>query len=82
MERRLLKAIMMPAMIATWIFGFVLVMQGGWLRAGWLHAKLALVLAMTGMHGAIEPLGGDFAADRNRASPEILSVLSMRYRPF
>ena len=34
MERRLLKAIMTPAMIATWILGILLVLQGGWLAAG------------------------------------------------
>ena len=41
MERRLLKAIINPAMIATWILGLILVWQGGWLASGWLHAKLA-----------------------------------------
>ena len=41
MERRLLKAIMTPAMIATWLFGLSLMFTGGWMAAGWLHAKLA-----------------------------------------
>lgn len=52
MERRLLKGIMTPAMLATWAFGItLLVMQPGWLSDGWLHIKLLLVLAMTGLHG-------------------------------
>ena len=41
MERRLLKAIMTPAMIVTWILGLILVWQGGWITSGWLHAKFA-----------------------------------------
>ena len=41
MERRLLKAIINPAMIVTWVLGPVLVWQGGWIASGWLHAKLA-----------------------------------------
>ncbi len=44
MERRLLKAIINPAMIATWVLGLWLAWQGGWFSAPWLHAKLALVI--------------------------------------
>ena len=39
MERRLLRGIMNPAMIATWVFGLYLVIRDWW-RQGWLHAKL------------------------------------------
>ena len=35
MERRLLKAIMTPAMIVTWLFGLYLIYEGGWLTSGW-----------------------------------------------
>ena len=35
MERRLLKAIMNPAMIVTWLAGLWLVWQGGWFKSGW-----------------------------------------------
>ncbi|MGI6246178.1 MAG: protoporphyrinogen oxidase HemJ [Pseudochelatococcus sp.] len=51
MERRLYKAIMTPAMIATWIFGLVIAYQGGWFVSGWLHAKLLLVVILSGLHG-------------------------------
>lgn len=52
MERRLLKGIMTPAMLATFVFAIVLlVMQPAWLNDGWLWGKLALVLGMTGLHG-------------------------------
>jgi putative membrane protein len=65
MERRLLKAIIAPAMIAAWILGLILVWQGGWITSGWLHAKLVLVLAMSALHGMLVRYAKDFAADRN-----------------
>ncbi|WP_206931616.1 protoporphyrinogen oxidase HemJ [Roseococcus thiosulfatophilus] len=52
MERLLLRAIMNPAMIATWLFGVILVLTPGavsWTE-GWWHLKLASVLAMTWFH--------------------------------
>src|SRR3954451_13361752 len=48
MERRLLKAIINPAMILTWLLGLYLAWSGHWFSAHWLHAKLLLVLAMSG----------------------------------
>ena len=52
MERRLLKGIATPAMIAAYVFGItLLIMQPAWVNDGWLWAKLALVLGMSGMHG-------------------------------
>lgn len=65
MEKRLYKAIMVPAMTATWIFGLVLVwLLGAWTE-GWFHAKFLLVLIMSGYHGACSRWMKDFAADRN-----------------
>ena len=49
MERKLLKQIMTPAMIATWVFGIWLVTLG--ISGGWFVAKFVLVLLMTGYHG-------------------------------
>jgi protoporphyrinogen IX oxidase len=65
MERRLLKAIINPAMGATWILGLVLIWQGGWITSGWLHAKILLVLIMSGVHGVLSRFVRDFAEDRN-----------------
>ena len=65
MERRLLKAIINPAMIVTWVLGLVLAWQGGWWKAGWLHAKILLVLILSGVHGFLSRTVKDFAADRN-----------------
>jgi putative membrane protein len=53
MEKRLMRIIMTPAMVATFIFGGLLVMVPGMIEppAGWLHAKLTLVLILAGFHG-------------------------------
>ena len=76
MERRLLRAIINPAMIATWVFGLWLVWQGGLLRASWLHAKLVLVIAMSGVHGMLSRYRRDFAADQNRHSEKFYRILN------
>ena len=69
MERRLLRAIMNPAMIASWIFGLAAAQTGGLWGDGWLHVKLVFVLALTGIHMAMAKWRREFAADRN-ARPE------------
>jgi protoporphyrinogen IX oxidase len=65
MERRLLRGIMNPSMIGVWVVGFWMAINGGWMVAGWLHAKLALVLAMSAVHGMFSKWRKDFEADRN-----------------
>lgn len=68
MERRLLKAIMNPAMIASWLFGLLIIAALGldWLAgSAWLHAKLALVVAMTVFHMACARWRRAFAEDAN-----------------
>ena len=65
MERRLLKAIMTPAMIASWVFGLWVAYVGGVFSDGWFHAKLALVLIMSGYHGYLARCVRMFAHDQN-----------------
>ena len=65
MERRLLRGIMNPSMIVVWIMGLWMAVSGGWMMAGWLHAKLALVLVMSAVHGVYSKWRKDFEADRN-----------------
>lgn len=65
MERRLLKGIMTPAMIASWVFGLSLAWILGW-AGGWLHMKIALVLVLTGFHIFLARQVGTFAADQNK----------------
>lgn len=67
MERRLLKQIINPAMIATWVLGATLALTPGvvdW-SAGWWHTKLAAVVAMSGFHGTLSRWRRDFLDDRN-----------------
>ena len=72
MERRLLKAIINPAMIATWLLGLWLVWSGGFYWAPWFHAKLVLVLIMSAIHGLYTRYVREFAEDRNTRYTKIL----------
>jgi putative membrane protein len=65
MERRLLRGIINPAMVVTWAFGLWLAWKGGWFSAGWLHAKLALVVLMSAVHGYMAGAVRKFSEDRN-----------------
>lgn len=65
MERRLLLAIINPAMVVTWVFGLWLAWKGFNFSGGWLHAKIALVLLMSGVHGYLSASVRRFAEDRN-----------------
>ncbi|MDA5192381.1 protoporphyrinogen oxidase HemJ [Govanella unica] len=70
MERRLLRFIINPAMIVTFLFGGLLLAMPNLFNwsDGWLHAKLFAVLLLTGFHGALSRWRKDFAADKNRKS--------------
>src|SRR5215212_9083482 len=65
MERRLLNAIINPAMIAAWLLGLTLIWLMGmeaFRAAGWLHAKIVLVLLMSALHGFFVRCVREFAA--------------------
>jgi putative membrane protein len=64
MERRLLRAIMNPAMVAAWTFGGLMLTVQDW-SGWWLKAKVALILALTWHHHLQALWRKDFAADRN-----------------
>ncbi len=69
MERRLLKQIISPAMMATWGLGLLLVLTPGvvaWWPLNWWHVKFLSVLLMTGFHGAASKWRREFMEDRNR----------------
>jgi putative membrane protein len=76
MERRLLRFIMTPAMIVTWVLGLWLAWVGGLFTAPWLHAKLALVILMSGAHGMMSRFVKDFAADSNRKSQKFYRIFN------
>jgi putative membrane protein len=76
MERRLLKAIINPAMIVTWLAGLYLAWRGHWFSSGWLHGKLALVIVLSGVHGFFSRCVKDFAADRNPRSQKFYRIIN------
>ncbi|MCQ0987003.1 protoporphyrinogen oxidase HemJ [Jiella marina] len=77
MERRLLKGIINPSMIATWVAGLWLGVFGGWFTGGaWLHAKIVLVLILSGIHGILSAAVRRFAEDRNTKSSRYWRILN------
>jgi putative membrane protein len=68
MEKRLLRAIINPAMIATWLAGLWLAWKGFGFTGGWLHAKIGLVVLMSAVHGYLAGAVRKFAEDRNEKS--------------
>ncbi len=68
MERRLLRFIMTPAMVITWITGLWLAYAAGFHTAGWFHAKLACVVVLSGFHGYFAGAVKRFAADQSTRS--------------
>ncbi len=70
MERRLMRGIINPAMIASFLFGTMLLATPGivdW-SAGWIWVKLASLFVMTGFHGSLSRWRKDFEADKNTKS--------------
>ena len=77
MERRLLKAITTPAMLASWLFALILMVGFSaidWSQDRWFHIKLALVIGLTAYHGMLARWVKDFAADRNKYSARFYRI--------
>ena len=74
MERRLLRAIMNPAMIATWVLGLTLVFLGELWRESWVHTKLLFVLVFTVVHIGIGRWRRTFEEDRNPHSERFYRI--------
>jgi putative membrane protein len=76
MERRLLRGIINPAMILTWVAGLWLVIESGHYRSGWMQAKFVLVLILSGVHGLFVRWTREFAEDRNTRSSKFYRVIN------
>jgi putative membrane protein len=76
MERRLLRFIMTPAMLVSWIFGLALMIGAGWSKAPWMNAKLLLVVVMSGVHGWLSVCVKRFARDENQKTGRYFRVLN------
>lgn len=76
MEQRLLRIIVNPAMTVSWVSGLWIAWYVFALQGGWLHAKLVLALALSGVHGHLSASVRRFAEDRNRISERTWRMLN------
>ena len=79
MERRLLRFIMNPAMIITWILGLAMLIGNAqflMVGQGWMHAKLLLVILLSGVHGMLSKFRKDFESDQNTQSEKFYRILN------
>ena len=75
-ERKLQKIILAPSMGLVWVFGLILAIQGGWFSQGWLHAKLLLVIGLSGYHGWLSSYGRKLAAGKRPLSGRTLRMMN------
>ena len=75
MEKRLLRFIMNPAMIITFITGFILLKYIGFSQ-GWVHAKLLLVFFMAGFHGFLAKYRKNFENNQNNNSEKFYRIIN------
>ncbi len=79
MEYRLLKFIINPAMIATFVFGGLMLWanwEGLMTGQGWMHAKILFVLLLTGVHGMLAGARKKFARDANTRPAKFYRILN------
>lgn len=76
MEKRLLRIIMNPAMVIAWVLGLWLGWKAGYFHSGWFHAKLALAIALSAMHGYLSAAVRHFAEDRNTVPARTWRILN------
>ena len=77
MERRLLRAIINPAMIASWIFGVAMLLgsEGVWSQP-WMLIKLVCAVTMTGVHVKLAQWRKDFEMDRNNQTQKFYRIIN------
>lgn len=76
MERRLLRYIINPAMVASYVFGIMLIIELDAMKQGWMHAKLTLVVALTVVHHLLARYRKAFERDENKKSQKFFRILN------
>ena len=76
MERRLLRIIIDPAMVATWVLGLTLALLTGAFHEHWFQLKFLLVLAMSGLHGMFAATVKRFARDANTRPQRFYRIIN------
>lgn len=75
-EAKLRKMILTPSIIAVWLFGLLLAFGGDWWSFGWLHAKLLLVVALSGYHGWAVGYSKKLARGEGKLSSRTLRIVN------
>ena len=85
LDRKMIEAsaklrviIISPAMIATWTFGILVLATSHWMQLsfGWFHAKLALVIGLSGLHGYYVSEGKRLARGERRRSEKFWRMMN------
>lgn len=77
MQNRLMRMIGMPAMMATWVFGALMIWADTSLFSqGWFHVKLTAVILMTGIHHVFLKWHKAFLNDANTKSPKFFKIVN------
>jgi protoporphyrinogen IX oxidase len=75
-ERKLMKIIMWPSLVAVWVLGLALAVSGDWVTAGWFQAKFVFVLVLTGYHIWLANYAALLASGQRRLSGRNLRLLN------
>ncbi|KRA81557.1 CopD family protein [Altererythrobacter sp. Root672] len=75
-ERKLLKIILMPSIVVVWVLGLLLAYATGAWSQGWFHAKLLLVLGLSGYHGYLSAYAGKLARGERTLTGKQLRLLN------
>jgi len=75
-EAKLRKIIITPSMILVWVLGLALAWTTGAWQEGWLHAKVAIVLALSAYHGWLVGYGRKLAAGQRPLSGKSLRIMN------
>lgn len=79
MEHKLMRVIINPAMVVTWLMGLTMIFTPGiidWSADHWFHVKFALVILLAGVHGMFSRWRKDFAADNNQKSEKFFRLMN------
>ena len=76
MERKLMRVIINPSMIFVWILGLALTQTLHVWAEGWFHAKLLLVMLMSGLHGMLSRWRRDFETGKNTKSQRFFRIVN------
>ena len=76
MERKLMRIIVNPSMVAVWVLGLTLADTIGAWNQGWFHAKLLLVTGMSALHGMLSRWRRDFEQGKNTKSQRFYRIVN------